>query len=200
MKSVAYAVACRCRAQKEAAAIELGIAKCPGVRQGDVALPTSSLPPPPRACSHRRDSAEEHGHHQWFVACQRDQAAKCSNTRSGPSKPPLAPTFVDMALSNTTLNPPCTRKGARPALNVGMPGANQRTGQPRVLALQRTWSARSCSECAPGRKTLRTSGGQTQNECGAVEHRVGAPRRARQQCRAAGAGSSAWGGWARLKA
>ena len=51
MKSVAYAVACRCRAQKEAAAIELGIAKCPGVRQGDVALPTSSLPPPPRACS-----------------------------------------------------------------------------------------------------------------------------------------------------
>ena len=64
----------------------------------------------------------------------------------------------------------------------------QRTGQPRVLALQRTWSARSCSECAPGRKTLRTSGGQTQNECGAQGRRAATraaavPRgRSGQQC------------------
>lgn len=79
-------------------------------------------------------------------------------------------------------HPSPTRKGATAglsALNAGMPSA---PGQPRVLALQCTWSARSCSECAPGHKTLRTSGGQTQNECGA-QGRGGATRA--WQCRAA---------------
>ena len=84
----------------------------------------------------------------------------------------------------TSPHPPSpTRKAATAglsALNVGMPCA---PGRPRMLALQCSWSAcSSCSEFAPGRKTLRTSGGQTQNECGAQGR--GGARRA-WQCRAA---------------
>jgi hypothetical protein len=53
------------------------------------------------------------------------------------------------------------------------------------------WSACWCSECAPDRKTLRTSGGQTQNECGAQGRR--AATRAAAVPRGRSAGSSAWG-------
>ena len=83
------------------------------------------------------------------------------------------------------------------ARNAGMPSA---PGQPRGLALQCTWSAYSCSECAPGQKTLRTSGGHTQNECGTQGRRARAKRAWHAARRGRRCGRSAGGaGWPRTQ-
>ena len=131
-----------------------------------------------------RGHAGRHRSSQWRAPCRPGAQLAAAPRTEGANQGWRTHAREQGPQPATSPHPPSpTRKAATAglsALNVGMPCA---PGRPRMLALQCSWSAcSSCSEFAPGRKTLRTSGGQTQNECGAQGR--GGARRA-WQCRAA---------------
>ena len=131
-----------------------------------------------------RGHAGRHRSSQWRAPCRPGAQLAAAPRTEGANQGWRTHAREQGPQPATSPHPPSpTRKAATAglsALNVGMPCA---PGRPRMLALQCSWSAcSSCSEFAPGRKTLRTSGGQTQNECGA-QGRGGATRA--WQCRAA---------------